>query len=161
MSDTEVADVLENESSHDTVSSEPEPPKTLESLITALSLNDRSRLCDELNYINRNGHIYHHQWPALKISHPKLLDTSFDILRKFESNGFQLHGIGCWFFERVVVSVGLGIDGSMKQSPVQILEMLLRVLLEHPCYHRCVMVFHSLCAATPELFETICDIGEK
>eukprot|EP00603_Paraphysomonas_imperforata_P015397 CAMPEP_0114478772 /NCGR_PEP_ID=MMETSP0104-20121206/16173_1 /TAXON_ID=37642 ORGANISM="Paraphysomonas imperforata, Strain PA2" /NCGR_SAMPLE_ID=MMETSP0104 /ASSEMBLY_ACC=CAM_ASM_000202 /LENGTH=1399 /DNA_ID=CAMNT_0001654005 /DNA_START=55 /DNA_END=4255 /DNA_ORIENTATION=- len=133
--------------------------KSLESMIDSLTLKDRSSLYIELRNIYRNGHFYHHEWPTLKTSHPHLFDTSFDLLRKFESNGLQLHGYGCWFFQQVVVSVGLHMDDSDKVKTNQVLEVVLRVLLEHSCYTRCVQIFHTLCESQPERFGRLCEIG--
>lgn len=133
---------------------------SLESLINSLSLNNRSSLFEELRNIYRDGHLHHRHWSALKDTHPHLLDTSFDLLRKYESNGLQLHGYGCWLFEQVIVAVGLPLECSEKQTPDQVLEVVLRVLLEHACYARCALVLHSVCSATPEHFSRLCDIGE-
>lgn len=131
----------------------------LGALISSLSLNNRANLIEQLGHIRRNGHVYHCQWKQLKKSHPHLLDTSFDILRKFESNGLQLSGHGCWFFEQVVVSVGLTLKSSLKFGEDQMLEMILRVFLEHKTFSNCCQVLSRLCIDDPTYFKTVCDIG--
>lgn len=135
--------------------------KNLPAIIDTLSLNDRALLYAELRDLHSNGHFYHHQWRPLRASHPELLDLSFEILRKYESNGLQLHGYGCWFFEQVVVSVGLPLSSSQKMSPDQMLEMILRVLLEHRTFLSCSQVLTKLCTDEPKYFESICEIGES
>lgn len=141
----------------------PAPPyieKDLATIINTLSLNDRALLHSELRGLHSNGHIYHHQWQPLLMSHPCLLDTSFEILRKYESNGLQLHGYGCWFFERVVVSVGHPLSSSQKMTAEQMLEMILRVLLEHKTFASCNQILAKLCDDEPKYFGKICEIGE-
>lgn len=137
--------------------------RSLETIINDLALNDRSVLHDQLRELHRNGHIYHSQWPSLKESHPDLVATSFEVLRKYESNGLQLRGYGCWLFERVVVSVGLTLpvtDGNTDSESSRMLEMLLRVLLEHKTISICSLVFWRLCSDDHRCFATLCDIGE-
>ena len=134
--------------------------KNLATIINTLSLNDRALLYGELRDLYSNGHVHHHQWPPLLTSHPHLLDTAFEILRKYESNGLQLHGYGCWFFERVVVSAGHSLSSSQKMTADQMLEMILRVLLEHKTYASCSQILSKLCADEPKYFRSICEIGE-
>ena len=132
----------------------------LEVLVKSLPLGNRAELYQQLRHIRRKGHLFHHQWRGLKETLPDLVDTSFEVLRKYESNGLQLSGQGCWFFEQVVVSVGLSLSCSKKFTEEQMLEMILRVLLEHKTYPSCCHVLFKLCVDEPKHFISICEIGE-
>ena len=148
---------IDNATAFDSI---PEDKDSLETIIDTLSLNDRSTLYDQLRNIFCNGHMYHHQWQALGSTHPHILDTSFEILRKFESNGLQLHGYGCWFFEQVIVSVQQPLHSSQNMTEEQMLEMILRVLLEHNSFLSCVQIISKLCSDELKYFNNICEIGE-
>jgi hypothetical protein len=134
-----------------------EDVKTLDSILLNFPLHDRGQAFQILKCIRRQAHQYYDKWKTLNKS--DCLNLVIDILRRYEANGLQLGGYGCWFFERLVLESHLMLDTSSKYSEDSIIELLLRMLLEHDCYTNCISILSASIKLSPPRFRSICDIG--
>ena len=132
---------------------------SLNSILNNLPVSTRNDLFDILKSLHDSSHIYHNQWGAL---HPNdgFIEKSYELVRRYESNGLQLDGYGCWLFEKVLVRARHRISECTRYPPSDILELTLRIMLEHKCFLSCKNILVEVVADSAALFKEICLIGE-
>mmetsp|Transcript_22438 Transcript_22438/g.32725 ORF Transcript_22438/g.32725 Transcript_22438/m.32725 type:complete len:1238 (+) Transcript_22438:101-3814(+) len=135
-------------------------PDSLINILKTLPVNDRPSLFHTLQGIHRQSHIYHNQWSLFEPD-PELLERAIDLMRRYEANGLQLNGYGCWLFERIVVASRHRLDSSLVYPEDSILNLVLRILLEHTTHVSCVLILHEAIRQNPESFKKLCDIGVR
>jgi hypothetical protein len=105
-----------------------------------------------------SDHLYHSQWEQLE-NQPQLFDTILHIIIKYEANGLQLHGDGVHLLQRLLSHGNYSFSSSMKFSINQILEILLRILLEHPIYLICLEILWKEMKKDETIFRKLCSIA--
>lgn len=162
-------------------------PSTLPTLFSSLKLfSDKNSLLNTFTLLKSNQHLFHSQWFSLFERFPNLFEISFELLQKFEINGLQLHGLGCWFFHQILTTSSsfstssspsfasssspslsssplpiISIHNSQKYSPEVIIELLLRILLEHPVSNICISIFSEILKYKSDAVMLICQIGQS
>jgi hypothetical protein len=141
-------------------------PTSLLAFFPSLKLfSDKNYLYNTFSLIKSHQHLYHSQWLSLIETIPNLFEISFELLQRFEINGLQLNGLGCWFFHQIISfssSSSLllsSILNSKKYSPEVIIELLLRILLEHPVSNDCISIFSQILKYKKDTVMVICQIG--
>lgn len=132
--------------------------KTLQAYLLSCLSNDKMNLFLSLSSLRASSHLYYTQWNHLKDEIPDLLDQIFDLIRKYEINGLQLHGLGCWLFEKIIRDSKYQIQQT-KYSEEIILEVILRILFEHPIPTICQEILIEALRQNPSAIYLICKIG--
>jgi hypothetical protein len=131
----------------------------LNKLLALMIPNEKNKLFSFLNSIRIATHLYYDQWKDINEKIDDILDISFEILRKYEINGLQLNGLGCWFFSQVVRIGKCQINKSKKYSEEIILEVILRIFFEHPVATLCQGILIEALKQNPSAIFLICQIG--
>jgi hypothetical protein len=131
----------------------------LEVILRDLPLNDRALLSTKLTRIYVNGHIYHNQWENFKFQ-SILLENVVDMVQKYESNGLQLHGHACWILVKLI-DISPNLLSSTRHSEQIILELILRIIVEHSNHITLITIFRRLVDHDPTKFSMICKIGNN
>lgn len=131
--------------------------ENLESLLRNISSTDPTALVSELQKIRVSSHLFFNQWKSLAVD-PTLVQKFIDIVQKYESNGLQLYGLGCWVLEKLL-KLAPQLIGSTKYSETYILELTLRIIVEHTNHNTFISVFSCLVSYKSEFLRNICQIG--
>jgi hypothetical protein len=131
----------------------------LQDILSQLPENDRRQLFLTILGVRSAGHVYLNKWNEADVD-SSVLDRIVDIVRRYESNGLQLNGYGCWLLERIIVRTSIKISDSAKYSEASILELILRIFLEHPVYNTCVSMLYAIVRRSDGAFTNLCQIGK-
>lgn len=166
-------------------------PINLKQFLLNLNNHTKNSLQDQLSDIHSHSHFYHIHWKNLCLpsvdnssednpsednpstdnqteensssssSSSRLLDLLFELLKKYEINGLQLNGLGCWLFERFIVLTKCPLSQSLKYSDEIIIEVILRILLEHSIPLVCISILNEIIVQNPnEKLKLISSIGK-
>lgn len=137
-------------------------PLTLITIFPTInSFSNKNYLIQSLTLIRSHEHLYYSQWIEFSKHHSNLFDLTFELLKQYEINGLQLHGLGCWFFYQIFHLSNLNLLHSSKYSKEIIIELLLRILLEHSSVATlCIAIFTEIIKNNPECVQIICQIGK-
>jgi hypothetical protein len=131
---------------------------SLISVLRKLSCDSKNTLFQNLKDLHDFSHIYHNQWKDLVVE-DNIIEKSFDIVRRYEANGLQLDGYGCWLLEKVFATARHRITDCHRYPPSDILELVLRIMLEHKVYLGMKNALVEIVSTSPDLFELFCTIG--
>ena len=132
--------------------------RNLCTVLNNLQLDRRDQLFVALKSMRNSSHIYHIQWKELD-PNDCFIEKSYDMVRRYEANGLQLDGFGCWLFEKVLVGAKHRISSCTRYPPSDILELILRIMLEHKAYLTCRNILTEVVSDLPPLFGLFCSIG--
>lgn len=117
----------------------------------------RDELLRVLHSIDTSQHLYLNQWRDV-IIHPDVLTNVESLIRRFELNGLQLHGYGCNLLAKILSSDISHLD-TFQYNYSNLIELLLRILLEHKKYVMITYILSILCHDRPKHFIELCTIG--
>jgi hypothetical protein len=123
----------------------------LKQTLMKLPINNREELYMLLRNIFQYSHIYYSEWKDIVID-THVVHEVVNIIRRYESNELQLHGDG------VRLLYQLSTVTSNKHAIIQVLsdasviELLLRLLLEHPIYGICISILDQIVSADSTWF---------
>lgn len=151
--------------------------RDLHEAVAALPFGNAEELFYALRDLFKLSHLYHADWAALSVdSH--LIHQVVDSIRRYEANGLQLNGDGVRLLYKVVSCGSGGKTSSANSSssepkdaiatlcPVGIqvlsehavIELLLRLALEHTVRDVCIALMESVVQQDASIFTKICDI---
>jgi hypothetical protein len=121
-------------------------------------MHNRDALMVCLREVLQLSHLYVADWRALQVE-PALIYRVVDLIRRFESNGLQLNGDGIRILHKLAESAAYvpAVMAALADPPV--LELLLRLSLEHPVYDACLAVLGLVVAHAPPALVRICEMG--
>lgn len=132
--------------------------KDLAQTLSRLPVHNRDLLMVSLNDLLKLSHLYCDDWRRLEIDVP-LVSRVVDLIRRYESNGLQLHGDGVRILNKIADHSRGNEDLLMALSEAPVVELLLRLALEHPVYDACLAVLDIVAETVPAVLGRICDIG--
>lgn len=132
--------------------------KDLHAAMAGLATQSRDDLFVTLREILQLSHLYYLDWQHLQVD-SALVHTVVDIIRRYESNGLQLHGDAIRLLLKLATSHVHSKVILSTLSDQSVIELLLRLTLEHPVYEICLAVLGVIVAADDFVFSKICDMG--
>lgn len=135
--------------------------KDLSAVLLRLPTNNHDALMTVLRDILQLSHLYVEDWKELHVDAPLVLRV-VDLIRRYESNGLQLHGDGVRLLHKLTLNASSShsdptVMNALLESPV--IELLLRLALEHPVYDTCLEVLRLYIARELPTLIRICEIG--
>lgn len=138
--------------------STPSSALPLYQLLSTLSPNiTRNDLYFLFHKIIVQGHLYHSQWQNLPLQ-SQIFDLLIQLIQKYEANGLQLTGYGVMILERLLVEGNCTFTMSSKYSLDTILEVLLRILLEHPIYLLGIQILWNEIKKDSQVYSHLCHV---
>lgn len=130
----------------------------LSQTLSKLPVNNKDLLMVCVNDVLKLSHLYCADWKLLSPDAP-LVSRVVDLIRRYESNGLQLHGDGVRLLTRLAEAFALDASVTSALSEPPVVELLLRLALEHPIYPACLAVLDVATAANGMLVKRISEIG--
>ncbi len=135
--------------------------RELKLVLSKIATFNRDELFVTLREILQLSHLYISDWQVLVVD-ASLVVQVVDIIRRYESNGLQLHGDGV----RLLLLLATGpsaepsraVVSAMSDPPV--VEVLLRLALEHPVYNTCCAIMEVALSRDELVFSRICDMSK-
>ena len=136
--------------------------KILANVLSTLPVHNRDELYMIIRDILRQSHVYYYDWQDIKVG-IQLIGTVVDIIRRYDLNGLQMNGDSLkLLYQLASVSSSTVITASLSDNSV--IELILRLLLEHPIYDICICILDIIISSSTEptiLFSHIGDIGKS
>ena len=132
--------------------------RNLFAILKNLQLERKDQLFAALKSVHDSSHLYHAQWRELD-PRDHFIEKSYDMVRRYEANGLQLDGYGCWLFKKILVGAKHRLSDCARYPASDILELIMRIMLEHKTYLTCRIILTEVVAHSPPLFGLFCTIG--
>lgn len=131
----------------------------LQLALARLPSHNRDLLMVNIHEVLKHSHLYEADWKALTVD-AALMARVVDIIRRYECHGLQLNGEGVRLLLKIAMHSRDTPQVVASLSDPSVLELLLRLAVEHPVYDNCLAVLDVAIQADPVLLVRVCEIGK-
>ena len=132
----------------------------LQMVLARLPSHNRDLLMVNIHDVLKLSHLYVEDWKALAVD-AALMARVVDVIRRYECNGLQLNGEGVRLLLKIAIHSNTNSSAQVvaSLSDPSVVELLLRLAMEHPVYDNCLAVLDVAIRAEPTLLARVCEIG--